>query len=65
MELEKLGKKIASARKRKGLSPYELSLRIGKDSSYMYKVEKGQVNLRYTVILDICRELEICPKELF
>ena len=65
MELKELGKKITQLRESKNLSAYELSLRIGKDTSYMYKVESGRVNLSYTVIWDVCNALEIHPGELF
>ncbi|MCL2621612.1 MAG: helix-turn-helix domain-containing protein [Firmicutes bacterium] len=49
----------------KGLSAYELSLRVGKDTSYIYKVETGRINVSIKVILDICEVLEISPKDLF
>jgi transcriptional regulator with XRE-family HTH domain len=65
MDLKELGQKIAKIRTAKGLSAYELSLRIGKDTSYFYKVESGKVNISYTVLCDICKVLEISPKELF
>jgi transcriptional regulator with XRE-family HTH domain len=59
MNLADLGKRIADARKSKGLSAYELSLRIGKDTSYIYKVELGKVNLSVTILSAICDELNI------
>jgi transcriptional regulator with XRE-family HTH domain len=59
MDLADLGRKIADARIAKGLSAYELSLRIGKDTSYIYKVELGKVNLSVTVLSEICDELDI------
>jgi len=65
MDLKELGLKIAKIRIAKGLSAYELSLRIGKDTSYLYKVESGKINVSFTVLLDICKALEIEPKELF
>lgn len=65
MNLKELGLKIAKIRAEKDISAYELSLRIGKDTSYFYKVEKGKVNISYTVLCDICKILEIEPKELF
>jgi len=64
MNLKELGLKIARARVAKGLSAYELSLRIGKDTSYFYKVENGQVNLSFLVLQDICKALDIKLGEL-
>jgi len=65
MDLKELGFKISKIRMAKGFSAYELSLRIGKDTSYLYKVEAGNVNISYTVLCDICNVLGINPKELF
>ena len=64
MELKELGERIVKLRNEKGLSAYELSLRIGKDTSYMYKVESGKVNLSFTVLQEICEVLEVELKEL-
>lgn len=48
-----------------GLSAYELSLRIGKDASYIHKVESGKINISLKTILEICEALKIEPIELF
>lgn len=47
------------------LSAYELSLRMGKDASYIHKVENGKINISLKMILKICEVLEIEPEELF
>ena len=47
------------------LSAYELSLKIGKDASYIHKVENGKVNISLKAILAISEALEISPKDLF
>lgn len=47
------------------LSAYELSLRIGKDASYIHKVESGKINISLKTILEICEALKIEPIELF
>ncbi len=47
------------------MSAYELSLRIGKDASYIHKVESGKINISLKTILDICEVLSIEPAELF
>ena len=65
MTKKEFGLRLARARQSKEISAYELSLRIGKDTSYLYKVEAGNVNISYTVLCDICNVLGINPKELF
>ena len=62
---KEFGEAVAKYRQLKGITPYELSLRIGKDTTYIYKVEKGIVNTRLSVIYEICRALEIEPEKLF
>ena len=57
--------KIGQIRYKKGISGYELSLRIDKSQNYMYEVEKGKTNISLDMLLAICRELEIHPRELF
>lgn len=65
MNLKQFGERVKIFRQNKGISAYELGLRIGRDTSYMYKVESGRVNVSLKTIYDICEELEISPKELF
>lgn len=65
MELKDFGYNLAKLRIKANLSGYELSLRIGKDTSYIYKVENGKVNVSLKVILQICEVLGIEPAELF
>lgn len=59
------GVNLARIRVKSGLSAYELSLRIGKDASYIHKVESGKINVSLKSILDICEVLNIEPVELF
>ena len=47
------------------MSAYELSLRVGKSTSYIHKVETAKLNLSLRAILEICEALEIEPKKLF
>lgn len=56
---------LARKRIEAGLSAYELSLRIGKDASYIHKVESGKINISLKTILSICEVLNIEPVELF
>ena len=59
------GVNLAKIRMKAGLSAYELSLRIGKDASYIHKVESGKINVSLKSILKICEVLNIEPVELF
>ena len=52
MEFESLCLNIAKARLKKGLSAYELSLRIGKNASYINKLENGKINPSLKTILE-------------
>lgn len=65
MKFEEFGMNLARARIKVNLSAYELSLRIGKDASYIYKVENGKINISLKMILKICEVLQIEPSELF
>ncbi|MCL2229305.1 MAG: helix-turn-helix transcriptional regulator [Firmicutes bacterium] len=65
MEFKTFGVNLAKARIAKGLSQYELSLRIGKSTNYIHRVEIGDVNISLKSLLGICKALEIDPCELF
>lgn len=65
MELKDFGTQLAKLRTNANLSAYELSLRIGKDASYIHKVESGKINISLKSILKICDVLEIPPTRLF
>lgn len=65
MELKDFGLKVAKVRVKANLSAYELSLRIGKDASYIHKLENGKANATLKTIFKICEVLEIEPIELF
>ena len=65
MEFEKFCVNLAKARLAKGMSAYELSLRLGKDASYISKVENGKINISLKSIFDLCKILSIAPKTLF
>lgn len=65
MKFEEFGMNLAKARINANLSAYELSLRIGKGASYIYKVENGKINISLRMILKICEVLQIEPSELF
>lgn len=65
MEFNDFGVNLARIRIKSNLSAYELSLRIGKDASYIHKVESGKINVSLKSILKICETLNIEPIELF
>lgn len=65
MDLNDFGKKLGEFRKSKGMSAYELSLRIGKDPSYIHKVENAKINISLSSLFKICKELEITPADIF
>ena len=65
MEFKAICLNIAKARIKKGLSAYELSLRIDKTASYISKLENGRINPSLKTILAICDELHIPPATLF
>ena len=57
--------KLAQIRVAKGISQYELSMRLGKSHTYIHDVEKGKNKLTFETFLTICKELEVEPKTLF
>jgi len=59
------GTKLTKIRIAKNISAYELSLRIGKDASYIHKVESAKINISLKAMFEVCSALEIQPKELF
>jgi len=65
MKFEDFSINLAKERMAANLSAYELSLRIGRDASYINKVENGKINISLKMILKICEVLEIEPIELF
>lgn len=65
MEFENFGLNVAKARLKQGISAYELSLRLGKDTSYVHKLENGKINPSLKVMLEICNQLKIPITDLF
>ncbi len=59
------GKKIEELRVEKGLSYRQLAQRCGVDHSNISKIEKGEINIRLSTILELAIGLEKNPKELF
>ena len=65
MIFKKFCTNVAIARENKGLSAYELSLRLGKDSSYIHKLENGKINISLKMIIAISETLEVPIEQLF
>ena len=64
MDLKNFGVKLAQARACKGMSAYELSLRLGKAPNYIHRIEYG-ANLSVKTVFEICAILGIDPRDLF
>jgi transcriptional regulator with XRE-family HTH domain len=62
--LKKLGANIKRLREAKGFSFRELSYACDIDNSKISKIEKGQVNITFTTILQLAKALEVQPNEL-
>ena len=62
--LKKLGLNIKILREAKGLSFRELSYACDIDNSKISKIEKGQINITFTTILQLAKALEVNPSEL-
>jgi len=65
MKYEDFGVNLARVRISKSISAYELSLRMGRSTTYISKVESGKINISLRALLEICEQLEINPKDLF
>ena len=64
MKFEDLGLRIAKIRERENQSAYELSLKIGKDASYINKLENGKINPSFITLLQICDALSISVNKI-
>jgi len=62
--LKKLGARIKKLREAKNLSFRELSYACDIDNSKISKIEKGQVNITFTTILQLAKALEVEPSQL-
>ena len=65
MKFEDFWLNLAKERICKGLSAYELSLRLGKDASYINKLENGKINVSLKTIIAISECLKIPVSKLF
>ena len=65
MKFEQFGINLAKEREKFGISAYELSLRLGKDQSYINKVENAKINISLKMIIAISEILNIPIGKLF
>jgi transcriptional regulator with XRE-family HTH domain len=59
-----LGANIKRLREAKGLSLRQLSYACNIDNSKIAKIEKGQINITFTTLLQLADALEMRPSEL-
>ena len=62
--LKKLGLNIKKIREAKEFSFRKLSYACDIDNSKISKIEKGQINITFTTILQLAKALEVNPSEL-
>jgi transcriptional regulator with XRE-family HTH domain len=62
--LKKFGALVGKLRKEQNLSLRELSYACNIDYSKIGKIEKGQVNITLTTLLDLAKGLNVDPSEL-
>ena len=65
MNQEEMGKFIASCRKSKNMTQDELSEKLRVDRTTISKWERGVTSPDISVLIDLCRELDISITELF
>ena len=65
MKFETFGLNVARYRIKSNLSAYELSLRLGKDASYVNKLENGKINPSLKMIIAISENLKVSICDLF
>lgn len=59
-----IGLQIEKFRKEKGLSYRQLAQRCDVDHSNISKIEKGEIDIRISTLLELSKGLEKHPKEL-
>ncbi len=65
MNINTFGLNLAKKRIKLNISAYELSLRLGKDATYVNKVENGKIYPSLPMVFEIANALDIEPSELF
>ena len=62
--LKKFGENLRNLRTQKGFSLREMSYACSIDNSKIAKIEKGQINITLTTLLQLAGALEIHPSSL-
>lgn len=62
--LKKFGENLRFLRKQKGFSLREMSYACSIDNSKIAKIEKGQINITLTTLLQLAGALELHPTSL-
>ncbi len=65
MKFETFGLNVAKHRIKNNLSAYELSLRLGKDASYINKLENAKINPSLKMMIAISENLKLNICDLF
>lgn len=65
MKFETFGLNVAKERIKQNISAYELSLRLGKDASYVNKLENGKINVSLKMIIEIANTLNVPIEQFF
>jgi transcriptional regulator with XRE-family HTH domain len=63
--LEDMGKRLRELREEQQISLRTLSGRARIDNSKISKIEKGQINITFLILLRLCAGLEVKPKMVF
>jgi putative transcriptional regulator len=63
--LKKLGGRVRSIRKAKGITQADLAYSIDKDQSSIQRLEKGRVNPSFYYLFEIAQGLGVPIKDLF
>lgn len=65
MKFETFGLNVAKERIKQNILAYELSLRLGKDASYINKFENAKINVSLKMIIEIAETLCVSIEALF
>ena len=64
IDLTSIGNKLHDARKKKGYTQGELAELAGISDRAYADIERGNVNMRVTTLLNICNALQITPDDI-
>jgi transcriptional regulator with XRE-family HTH domain len=64
-KLSGLGRKVRTFREAKGWSQRDMAANCNIDAADIGRIERGQVDVRYTTIIQLAKVLDVTPCELF